>query len=193
MDELTHEEKKAAIKALLNDDEEGHFQKLLEDLPFWWAAIPPDERDPNLPDYLMRDTSLISYSNWAFTKPWAWEGLRRLLDTLLERREPIPEFLQEWANNVASGRRKPPEKLGRREKLRTQCENHDSLSHISLGRVFARKGNRNHRRHNPPLPRGREISHSQGEKRPALLGGEKQPRIFHLVFLLIACENPPQV
>ena len=80
----------------------------LADLPYWWEQIPADAVDPDLPNYRARDLLVWGYSNWAFSKPWAWEGLRRLLDTLLERREPIPAPLQRWALAVASGRRKPP-------------------------------------------------------------------------------------
>ena len=80
----------------------------MADLPFWWDEIPPDARDLDLPNYLARDTLIASYSNWAFSKGWAWEGLRRLLTVLLERREPIPELLQFWAYHAASGQRKPP-------------------------------------------------------------------------------------
>ena len=80
----------------------------LADLPYWWEQIPPDQRATDMPKHRERDVLISCYSNWAFTKPWAWEGLRRLLETLMERREPIPEALQCWANAAASGQRKPP-------------------------------------------------------------------------------------
>ena len=95
-------------------NENGQYSELA-DLPLWWDAIPPDTRDPNHSNYLMRDIMIFSYMNWSFTKPWAWEGLKRLLNTLLERGEPIPEPLQKWANCFASGKRIPPNKRGRKE------------------------------------------------------------------------------
>ena len=112
MDDSIDKEK---LKAFLNNTD-GHYAELA-DLPFWWDNTPPDARDPELPNYSRRQMLLASYSNWAFTKPWAWEGLRRLLDTLTERREPIPDTLQLWANAAASGRRKPPDlhKRGRKD------------------------------------------------------------------------------
>ena len=91
-------------------NEDGKYPKLA-DLPRWWEMTPPDAITTHsdlLPIYAERDVLLASYSNWAFTKPWAWEGLRHLLETLTKRREPIPELLQTWANAVAIGSRKPP-------------------------------------------------------------------------------------
>lgn len=88
----------------------------LADLPFWWDYFPPDAMSPDMPSYTKRTMLLVSYSNWAFTKPWAWEGLRRLLRVLLERREPIPGILQEWAYAYAVGTRKRPgQRRGRKE------------------------------------------------------------------------------
>lgn len=92
--------------AVLNED--GTFPELRDLLPHSWDRIPADAMDADLPRYTQRTTLLASYSNWAFTKPWAWEGLRRLLEMLRDRNEPIPEILQWWAYDVAIGRRKPP-------------------------------------------------------------------------------------
>ena len=90
---------------LLNED--GRYPGLA-DLPYWWDQIPADAISENLPNYSERDILLASYSNWAFTKPWAEEGLRRLLKTLLDRREPLPDLLQWWAFARASGKRTQP-------------------------------------------------------------------------------------
>ena len=93
---------------LLNENRE--FPELA-DLPRRWDMIPPDAVTTHpdlLPIYTQRDTLLASYSNWAFTKRWAWEGLRRLLETLTERQEPIPEILQSWANAASVGSRQQP-------------------------------------------------------------------------------------
>ncbi len=60
---------------------------------------------------------IVSYSNWAFTKTWAWEGLRRLLAELIERGEPVPLALRlAWSDPFAAGRRKPPSRRGRPDK-----------------------------------------------------------------------------
>ncbi len=85
-------------------NEDGTFPGLA-DLPYWWDQIPADAVDPDLPNYRARDMLVWSYWNWAFSRPWAGEGLRRLLITLRERGEPIPDSLQQWAVDVASGRR----------------------------------------------------------------------------------------
>ena len=107
MHKLTTEEKEE-FAAILNDEEGKYFPRALSNLPFVWDRTPPDLRDSELPNYHHRDIILASYSNWAFDWVWAWEGLRRLLETLMERREPIPEILQMWAYALASGSRKPP-------------------------------------------------------------------------------------
>ena len=113
MPELTIDEK-AELRAFI-DNEDGSFPELA-DLPFWWDQT-PDAPDPELPNYSQRQILIASYSNWAFTKHWAWEGLRRLLDVLLERGEPVPEILREvWSDPVAAGRREPPSRLGRPDK-----------------------------------------------------------------------------
>ena len=77
-------------------------------LPFWWDRVPEDELDQDLPAYTARDMLLASYSNWSFTKRWAWDGMKKLLAVLLERREPIPDTLQYWAYGVALKTRPRP-------------------------------------------------------------------------------------
>ena len=105
MDEPIDKAKLAAVLAGKDGSPE------LADLPAWWDRTPPEAR---LPDgRLARDALLSSYSNWAFTKLWAWEGLERLLSILLERREPIPPTLALWAYTAASRQRKPPDRRGR--------------------------------------------------------------------------------
>ena len=113
MPELT-EQGRQELDDFLND--ESDYWPTLADLPHWWDRIPPDAMDGDLPDYTQRTMLLVAYSNWAFTKPWAWEGLRRLLETLRERRELIPDILESWAYDVAAGRRRiPGQGRGRKE------------------------------------------------------------------------------
>ena len=131
MDEMTPEEKEK-LNTIIN--EEGYFPELA-DLPIWLGAFPPDIRSSKFPAFPMRDILLYSYVNWSHTKPWAWEGLRRLLRTLLERGEPIPEILQEWANAKASEKIEPPGQ-GRGRK-----ENADRDARImAILRAFRSKG-----------------------------------------------------
>lgn len=88
------------IRAFI-ENEDGSYPKLA-DLPAWWDATDPDARAPDLPNHLARDVLIWSYSNWAFTKRWAWEGLNRLLVALQDRREPIPDALKDWACTVVA-------------------------------------------------------------------------------------------
>ena len=88
----------------------------LADLPFWWGTIPEDEPDPRRPAYTARHMLLSSYANWSFTKLWAWEGMRKLLAVLLERRKPIPEALRHWAYGVALGTRPHPRRAKNAER-----------------------------------------------------------------------------
>lgn len=74
----------------------------LSNLPYWWDQFEPEERTG----------LLVFYCTWFTVKPWAWEGLRRLLETLMERREPIPVALQRWATFNAIGRIRPPTRVG---------------------------------------------------------------------------------
>ena len=113
MPELTIEDKRYLADFL--NDEPGRYPRLA-DLPYWWDNTPPDAMDGQLPNYTQRVILLASYTNWSHTKSWAWEGLRRLLETLLGRQEPIPDILQVWAYEVASGHlKKPGQGRGRRE------------------------------------------------------------------------------
>lgn len=97
------------------DNKDAVFPKLA-DLPTRWHAIPPDERDPDLPHASARDIQLRIYRNFASTKRWAWDGLNRLLADLLEREEPIPQVLADWACHVVvrtwKGELKTPRKQG---------------------------------------------------------------------------------
>lgn len=77
------------------------------DLPYLWDQIPPDQA-AGVPNCTERDLLLAGYVNWAATKPWAWEGLRRLLEVLRERDEPIPRILQWWAYAAVIGNTKAP-------------------------------------------------------------------------------------
>ena len=96
------------------ENEDGSFPELA-DLPAWWDATAPDARDPNFPSYRARDVLIWSYSNWAFTKRWAWDGLNQLLVTLEERREPIPDALKDWACTVVSRRFRETLKIPRKQ------------------------------------------------------------------------------
>lgn len=97
------------------DNEDDSFPELA-DLPAAWDATPPDLRDSNFPDHSARHALILSYINWAFTKRWAWDGLNRLLAALEERREPVPDYLKDWACSVVSrrytGKLKIPSKPG---------------------------------------------------------------------------------
>ena len=71
--------------------------KELADLPSLWRNAPPESSDSNhlgLPDRL---TLLAMFIDIADTKPWAREGLRRLLRELLAKGEPVPGMLISWA------------------------------------------------------------------------------------------------
>ncbi len=120
-------EGRRSLAEFLND--ETGFYPTLADLPYWWDRIPPDAMDSNLPNYTQRTTLLAAYNNWAFTKPWAWEGLQRLLGTLRDRQEPIPDILQWWAYAVASGRwQSPGQGRGRKENAERNARIMHSLS-----------------------------------------------------------------
>lgn len=85
------------------DNEDGSFPELA-DLPAAWDATSPDSRDSNFPDHSARHVLILSYINRAFTKRWAWDGLNRLLVALEKRREPVPDYLKDWACSVVSRR-----------------------------------------------------------------------------------------
>ena len=99
MDDMTAEVLDDDIRAFIEGD--GAYPELA-DLPGRWDSLPPDARAPNHPNYSARVILIASYINFAHTKRWAWDGLNRLLVTLQERREPIPDDLQWWACTVVS-------------------------------------------------------------------------------------------
>ena len=108
---MTDEEWCHAIRAFVDGD--GSYPELA-DLPAWWDSLSPEARARNLPNYSARHVLVAGYINWAFTKRWAWVGLNRLLVTLQERREGIPDVLKDWACSVVSrqfqGKRVEPPK-----------------------------------------------------------------------------------
>ena len=67
------------------------------DLPSWWRWVSPEmphRRNPNIP---LRPALLRTYVHFSDTKPWAKDGLRRLLREFLDNGEDVPEILKEWA------------------------------------------------------------------------------------------------
>lgn len=78
----------------------------LYDLPGAWDWL--ERENVKALATLAQQYWLVKYLEASPTESWAWEGLQRLLRTLLDRGEPIPGPLQSWALDVASGRRKPP-------------------------------------------------------------------------------------
>ena len=61
-----------------------------------------------------RGLLLIWWCAASKSERWAWDGLRKLLRTLLERPERTPQSLKVWALDVASGRLpRPPTPVGR--------------------------------------------------------------------------------
>ena len=87
----------------------------LSDLLGLWEATLPDELDPDHPECLLRESYVYACTVLADTKPWAWEGLERLLNYLLENGEPLPRLLHSWAlNQYMTGR--PAPRPGRPEK-----------------------------------------------------------------------------
>ncbi len=113
MDELTEAERDN-IRAFVENADDSFPE--LSDLPAMWDALAPDARSPTFPNYPARDMLIFSYINWSHTKRWAWDGLNRLLVSLEDRREPIPDALKYWARTVPSrqfrGRLKIPRKQG---------------------------------------------------------------------------------
>ena len=84
----------------------------LADLPIRWDGIPADAHLPHS-NRRKRDDLVEGYYIWSQSKPWAWEGLQRLKETLLERQEPMPWILEHWAHEADSGQRKCPSRVGR--------------------------------------------------------------------------------
>ncbi len=99
MDDLTPQECDD-IRAFVNNEDGGY--PMLADLPAWWDTTDPDARAPELPNYSARVVLIASYMNWSSTSRWAWDGLNRLLATLQDRREPLPDLLKDWACGVVS-------------------------------------------------------------------------------------------
>ena len=112
MDELSEGELDD-IRAFI-ENEDGSYPESA-DLVARWDSLSPDARAPGRPNYLTRDVLIWSYSNWAFKRRWAWDGLNQLLITLEDRREPIPKALKDWAYSVVSrqarGTFKAPDKM----------------------------------------------------------------------------------
>ena len=117
------EERDPAVRALLESrdfwravivENIGNMPKR-EDLVRQWDQVPPDAMDQRFPGLRARDVLISSYWNWAFTKAWAREGLQQLMAKLIERREPIPRILQDWAVLFAAGRLESLAQRGRKE------------------------------------------------------------------------------
>ena len=103
-----------SIRAFVDNDGDKFAE--LADLHLWWDSLPPDAGDAKFPNYTSRHFLILSYSNWSFSKRWAWDGMQQLLAVLLERREPIPEELQYWAYGVVLGTRPRPRKAKNAER-----------------------------------------------------------------------------
>ncbi len=87
----------------------------LSDLLGLWRETPPDELDADHPGCLLRESYVHACTVLADTKPWAWEGLERLLNYLLENGEPVPRRLHLWGlHQYMTGR--PARRPGRPEK-----------------------------------------------------------------------------
>ena len=87
----------------------------LSDLLGLWRETPPDELDADHPGCLLRESYVHACTVLADTKPWAWEGLERLLNYLLENGEPVPRRLYLWGlHQYMTGR--PARRPGRPEK-----------------------------------------------------------------------------
>ena len=72
----------------------------LADLPGWLRRHPPER--PELGEF-----TIGCYVAASERCPWAWEGLRRLLQETQGRE---PDVLTRWACDMASGRRREPPK-----------------------------------------------------------------------------------
>ena len=93
---------------------------------------------PNPPSYSQRDTLIAGYSNWAFTKPWAWEGLQRWA-------RPITSSSSDEMSSTASPRlaRGPlPERAARHRRVRYH-DRDDRRRLRSVCRCDLRDGRRN--------------------------------------------------
>ena len=82
---------------------EGGAVPKLVDLPARW-----DRQS----DEIGRAFLLYQYLVDAEDKRWAWDGLKLLLNALIERGQPIPDDLTRWALAAFTSRIKPPRKPG---------------------------------------------------------------------------------
>ena len=134
----------------------------LEDLPHRWERT--YEKRPIGSPELRQVLLLWWYERMASTKPWAWEGLRRLLIALRERGEEIPDPLIAWALDVACELRKPPRR--KRGPLRTDHRDVRMLEVLEILLIKGRKkGSRDcrNRARDEPVARCRSGGCSQGE------------------------------
>ena len=92
----------------------------LADLPTRWDSETDD---------LRRELLLAAYVHGSRRKRSAWDGLHRLLRTLLDRDEPIPDDLRYWACLVAAGLLTPPIKP-RNPKFAPQDDRNDRIVHM---------------------------------------------------------------
>ena len=71
----------------------------LADLPSLWRAASAEASDSSHSGDPDRLTWLAMYIDMANTKPWARDGLRGLLQELLENGEPVPDLLSCWVHH----------------------------------------------------------------------------------------------
>ena len=71
----------------------------LADLPSLWRAASAEASDSSHSGDPDRLTWLAMYIDMADTKPWARDGLRGLLQELLENGEPVPDLLSCWVHH----------------------------------------------------------------------------------------------
>ena len=96
----------------------------LADLPSLWRAASAEASDSSHSGDPDRLTWLAMYIDMADTKPWARDGLRGLLQELLENGEPVPDLLSCWVHHqYAQGDPAPQTRPARRVRagLRRSC------------------------------------------------------------------------
>ena len=71
----------------------------LADLPSLWREAPAEASDSSHSGDPDRLTWLAMYIDMADTKPWARDGLRGLLQEVLENGEPVPDLLSCWVHH----------------------------------------------------------------------------------------------
>ena len=96
---------RGTVAAIINN--EGRSIPALADLPARWDLLEGNEKE--------RGILLTVYRAYAERKHWAWEGLRRLLDELVKRGEPLPDPLKLWACRTVL--RDPPRSWGETEDI----------------------------------------------------------------------------